>query len=436
MIYTPFESRSVRGLAARGIDALRGYPQTSALRALHEIMTSDEKALLHTRQALRRLLDHAASNTVAYRHIPRGARLSEYPVTDKSFIRESTDELIASDFKKRSLSEVSTGGSTGTPLVVFQDKEKQFWRSVEAIYFGEIAGYRLGMLVAYLKVWSGRNRKSRLEHFLRNTIPVDVVKLDRARTVSFLEELRRSRRSAIVSYASALDQVVRHVDTMPSDTVPTVQAIIAQSETLKEGTREGLRRHLGASTVSRYGLEEVGIVAQQPVGSLEYDINRSGAYVEILDTRSDRPAPRGGLGRIVVTDLRNLAMPIIRYDTGDMGEFATTPCGKIDRWRLRVVEGRKLDQLYDVEGNHVSSLILYKSFWKHPTIRQYQIVQVGQGEYLLRLNVTHEFVGELDLVEDCKYYLGKNATISVQYVDEVPELRSGKRRQVIQEYWA
>jgi len=156
--------------------------------------------------------------------------------------------------------------------------------------------------------------------------------------------------------------------------------------------------------------------------------------VEILALDRDEAAAPGEIGRIVVTDLHNRAMPIIRYDTGDVGAFAMTENGAPDQHRLAVVEGRRLDRIYDADGRPVSSFIFYKSIWKYPAVRQFQLAQETPTRYRLRLNVTPEFAAEQALLADFRDHVGAASDLRAEYVDEIPVLHSGKRQQVVQEY--
>lgn len=74
-----------------------------------------------------------------------------------------------------------------------------------------------------------------------------------------------------------------------------------------------------------YGLNEIGYVAGKcPVGR-KYHVFWEHSIVEILDD-DDQPCPPGTRGRLIVTSLSNYAMPLIRYDTGDIGEAAVDAC--------------------------------------------------------------------------------------------------------------
>jgi hypothetical protein len=62
-----------------------------------------------------------------------------------------------------------------------------------------------------------------------------------------------------------------------------------------------------------------------------FHVNSDAVIVEVVDLRSGEPVEEGTAGRIVVTDLLNTAMPIIRYDIGDVGAPGgghRCPCGR------------------------------------------------------------------------------------------------------------
>ncbi|MGC5629544.1 hypothetical protein ACPYO6_15025 [Georgenia sp. Z1344] len=365
-----------------------------------------------------------------------GSALEDFPVVNKAYLRDHTDDLVSSQFSVDDLVTASTSGSTGTPLRVLQDRGKRFWRNAETIYFGAEVGFDVGMRLYNLKVWSERNRQPRWRHLIRNTRPVDVVKLSDDQIARFISELAELKQpAAIISYASALDQIAAYVTRTPDcPQVSKVQSIIAQSEPLSEETRNRMGAHFGVLPVSRYGMEEVGVIGQESVGGVSgYRLNRSGVVVEVLDNNADVPAGPGEVGRIVVTDLRNYGMPIIRYDTGDVGRFAVKDTGEPDTSRLASIEGRFLDRITDASGNHVSPFVFYKSVWKYPEIRQFQLAQTAHAKYELRLQVDAPLADEAQIARDFTEHLGSGADFEVRYVDDFPVLKSGKRRQVVNE---
>lgn len=90
-----------------------------------------------------------------------------------------------------------------------------------------------------------------------------------------------------------------------------------------------MRRHIAdvlrIPVYQNYGLNEVGIVASQCAEGRRYHVHIEHCWVEIVDEEGV-PVPEGGTGRLLVTALNNFAMPLIRYDSGDIAKASKGPC--------------------------------------------------------------------------------------------------------------
>jgi phenylacetate-CoA ligase len=183
--------------------------------------------------------------------------------------------------------------------------------------------------------------------------------------------------------------------------------------------------------LSRYSNNESGIMAQQITeGDLRFRINDSSYLFEILDLEKDEPVVNGQPGRIILTDLYNFAMPLIRYDTGDIGILEKDELGTPYFTEIR---GRRVDQLYDTRGNLMSSHLSLR-LMDYGHFKQYQLVQKSRTEYHINLNTNFK-VDEDRIVSDYKVYFGEDADIKINYVNEIPTLSSGKRREVVNEFY-
>jgi phenylacetate-CoA ligase len=142
------------------------------------------------------------------------------------------------------------------------------------------------------------------------------------------------------------------------------------------------------------------------------------------------------LGRIVITDLFNYSMPMIRYDTGDIGMFENLPTKSNPFPVLKNIEGRKMDSVYDTKGKIISSFVIYFYFYKYyPLLKQHQFIQIGKKEYLIKLNTyTGSFEHEQKLIESIQEDFGKDAFVKISLVNEIPSLSSGKRKKVVNSY--
>ncbi len=77
-------------------------------------------------------------------------------------------------------------------------------------------------------------------------------------------------------------------------------------------------------------------------------LNRANCYIEVLKFDSDEQVAPGELGRIVVTDFTNYAMPMIRYDIGDVATIGETHNGIL--LSLDNLSGRKTDMIFKTNG--------------------------------------------------------------------------------------
>ena len=124
-----------------------------------------------------------------------------------------------------------------------------------------------------------------------------------------------------------------------------------------------------------------------------YHVHSEHCLLEIVDAEG-KPCPPGDYGRVLVTVLTNTAMPLIRYDTGDMAQALDGPCPC----------GRTLPTIGDVLGrySHIATVpagvlgpvnALRGALERLPlelsaNLRKYQVHQRRDGDFELRLVVT------------------------------------------------
>ncbi|MCS6896455.1 MAG: hypothetical protein NZM29_00650, partial [Nitrospira sp.] len=98
------------------------------------------------------------------------------------------------------------------------------------------------------------------------------------------------------------------------------------------------------------------------------------------------PSEQAGLHRMIATNLHNTAMPLLRYDTGDLVELAEKPCscGRAFPLVKRIV-GRSDQLLWHRNGFPIPSINLYTYFAKQEDIVRFQIIQYSKEEVEVRL---------------------------------------------------
>ena len=418
-------------------DRLNGNPIRSHYKEIRFIIEnySDIRSKQLREQHLSSILCHAIKAIPFYSNIT-GSSINDFPVINKNIVRQNYDAFKSSDINYKTHCCFYTSGSTGSPFSVNVNKSKRDRNTADTIYFGELAGYDFGDKLYYFKIWSKLNRKSRFKIFAENIVPYDVLDLDDEAISKIVEKLKKDRSpKALMAYSSVYDALYLHLENSDSKPINNnTKAAISQAEALPQATKEGISYYFNTQAVARYSNNENGIIAQQILTDQEYLINEASFFVEILDMDTDVPVPDGVPGRIVLTDLFNYCMPLIRYDTKDIGILGEKYVMGHKRKVLKSVEGRKLDLIYDTKGSLVSSYIWFRNMWKYKEIKQFQVIQLKQKEYLIKINVEDSFEREADLIKDYQELLGEDAIIKVECVSEIPLLDSGKRKTTMNLY--
>ncbi len=429
--------QTFRKIAFWSFDALKGSRVKSHYNDIKFILENIGSVESKNRrnESLEKLLDHAVTSTPFYRKVADFSSLEDFPVINKNTIRDSYNDFGSSMFKNKNNYPVYTSGSTGTPFRILHDQNKRDRHSADVTYYSRQAGFEIGNKLYYIRHWDQFNSPKPWMVWMKNLYMHPVSRLSHEDLVHLLDVMAKdSSPKGILCYASALDEINRYIESM--DTVPSIEginSIIAISETLKADTKKSIEAYWGVPVVSRYSNVENGILAQQCSGETEYQINWASYLVEILEMDTDRPAEVGQHGRIVVTDLYNYCMPMIRYDTGDIGQMGHCTKRGMEYPVLNKVEGRKLDMVLNTEGKIMSPYVVYHIL-KYPHIKQYQFIQESEKKYVIKLNVSPEFHSSEPIVMEFKKHLGTDAEIQLDFVDDIPLLSSGKRKFVINKW--
>jgi phenylacetate-coenzyme A ligase PaaK-like adenylate-forming protein len=145
-----------------------------------------------------------------------------------------------------------------------------------------------------------------------------------------------------------------------------------------------------------------------------------------------RLASPGESGSVVVTDLTNRAMPIIRYQVGDlaMASDRICACGRGSPL-LEKIEGREADYVVTPEGDLISGISLTENFALHvPGVIQFQIIQETIDRFRFRIVRGRDFgPGSLERLDALvTRHFGSEVEYRCEYLDQIPAEASGKFR--------
>lgn len=416
-------------------DFLKGGKVLKNKREIEWLLSHPQYVPSFQAKKFQELANWATNQTVFYsKYKKKGTySLKDFPIIDKNIIKENHEDLCSEFASKSGTIKMHTSGSTGTPLVIKQDSAKRNRVYAEMIYMWGFSGYKIGMRYAFLRRWNCINRKSKITSLARNLAMVDVYALDD----NALEEVRNQlyndkKVRMIIGYASTLDRLgeyLRSKNAKPSDF--NIVSIISGSEVLTEKTRTCLKDVFGCNVVSLYSNQENGMLAVECNENKEFHMNTASYIFEILKVDSDEPANIGEVGRIVITDLFNFAMPIIRYDTGDLTIKKEKPDCVLNTDVVTAIEGRKVDVVYDTTGRALSPHTITNGLWRLDKLKQFQLIQKSKTKYCFKVNDPHDAYSDEELIRTCKEFFGEAASIDIERVDNIPVLVSGKFKYLI-----
>lgn len=426
-----------RNLSFWLLDALKGGHVRKHCKEIQWVLENpqSQKTEQIKVQNLQNLLRHAIRTVPFYHHIPETTlELKGFPIIDKQTVRENFPNFRSSLHLKGYNHEVTTSGSTGKPFKILHNKNKRNRNTADTCFFANRAGFKLGSRLYYLRLWDKQYKKNQLLTQIQNIAAYSVDDLTDENLRKLVTELESDKSNkSILAYTSALGTVSKYVEEKLGRPLNCkFDSIISIAEALNPDVKQRAQKYLGAEVISRYSNSENGILAQQRVNSASdnFEINWASYHIEILDLYEDKPAAPGESGRIVITDFFNYSMPIIRYDTGDVGvvEFDEESQAMV----FTKIEGRKMDMFTNTRGEHISSHIIHHIL-QFNGIEQFQFVEEENGEYTIKLKVSSKYDrnDEGRIRNQYLEFFGEDAIIHVEYVEDIPLLPSGKRKLVV-----
>jgi phenylacetate-CoA ligase len=277
--------------------------------------------------------------------------LAELPTTSKADVQSWYSDMLSTRSMGR-LTIKTTGGSTGQTVTVAKNRAATA-AEMAARWLGHgWFGVRIGDRGA--RFWGNPTTLKRKLRFAAadlamNRIRFSAFAFDDHDLLRYWDKCLRFQPRYLYGYVSMLEAFGRFVLKAGYDGKRlNLNLIITTSEVLSGPQRDVLQRAFGAPVQNEYGCGEVGPIAYEcERGQLH--VMTENLVVEIV-SKSGRAASPGEPGDIVLTDLNNLAMPLIRYRVGDVGVWgAPCECGR-GFTVLQGVWGREFDFVQTPDG--------------------------------------------------------------------------------------
>jgi len=418
----------------------RGEPVGRHLENLAQtqwIPLKDLKALQHRKLAA--LLDVARDNVPFYRNriMSREQALETLPFLLKSDIQASRESLLHPAWRG-ACSVKTTGGSTGQAVTIRKSRDATARESAANWRGFGWAGVGIGDKQARFWgtpfAWRDRFRV-RATDFLAHRRRCSAFAFTEADLARYTVMLDRFKPKYFYGYVSMLDRYAEYVceNNVRLSFRPT--AIITTSEVLTSASRNRLEQTFGCRVFNEFGCGELGTIAHEcEKGRLH--INAENLFVEIVT--GDRPAEPGEVGEIVVTELNNHAMPLIRYRLGDFGALSAMPC-ECGRALpvLDSVFGRGYDLVYNREGKMFHGeyfMYMFEEVKRRALgITSFQVVQESYEKFTIRVVPGDGYSEATRRLVRARFHdgYGPEAEVSFDEVSEIPRRPSGKMQLIV-----
>lgn len=357
------------------------------------------------------------------------------PVLTKRDIQDHQDLLIASNVPASKRQRNQTGGSTGSPVQFYVDHERFDSRMASTARHDGWAGLRPGDWAA--RLWGSTldvgdappKAPTWRQHLVYRDLIMNTASVTDEAMNDYVRILRRYRPKYMVAYAQAAVVFADFCRRQGIDDI-RFKSMILSAEMLLPGQRDELENTFGGKVFNRYGCREVSVIASECEYHTGLHINADALLVEVEPV----PGMPPGMGKVLVTDLLNRSMPLIRYEIGDLAnvEMKQCPCGR-SLPLLGPIEGRLTDFLKLPNNQLVSGVALLTFVVAHlREVRQVQFVQ-RDATHVTLYAVPGQGYGahtEEELRRRLRPYLGEQMELTVALTDSIASEPSGKTRYV------
>lgn len=334
----------------------------------------------------------------------------------------------------------ATSGSSGTPVAV--ERGHLSWAHAHAQVFRGWHWWGVDCGDPYAYFWgvplaeADRAVAERKDRFFNRT-RISAFTLDAARARDAYERLRRRPVRFAFGYPSAVTQFADEVSAQRLDgRALGWRVVITTAEVLHEAQRERIAAAFGCPVADSYGCAEIGVAGfEHPEG---------GMRVPVESVVVDHERTEDGHWALLLTDLHNFRMPMVRYRVGDLVTPAGDPADP-DAWPLPEgarcalpllgrIAGRAGDTLTLPDGRRINAnqpSYVFKSHGRDGRVREYQFVQFPEGRIELRLLTGPAWSAEWRprLVAEVREVLGID--VELVEVDRFERRGRGKHRDFI-----
>jgi phenylacetate-CoA ligase len=420
----------------------------SALEKLEKTQFwSESKLQQYQERKLKKLISHAYKTVPYYKQVfdkykikPSDIKhlddLKKLPVLDKETLRSNHKKLFSNECGEPILFRETTG-STGVPLKIANNENAFVIERALFYRFYRWMGYKWGDEV--LKFWGahvvespGEDIKKMIRRIIYNEIFFDTYKIDDELLSKLILKISKFPPKILRGYASSIYFLANKCLEMGLNI--KLNAISPTAEKLFGFQRNKIAEAFGENIFDLYGCGETNSIAFECEKHKGLHLAEEHVILEILDEKNMESSS----GKVIITNLDNYAMPIIRYENGDLASMSKKKCAcQRNSNLIEEIQGRIYHLIEGLNGKKIHTGYLDVIFLELGLAEKYQIKELRivqerldklRFEIVTESEVTKE--DEAIIAKSVHQYLGE-MEIELVRVESIPATKTGKRMFVV-----
>lgn len=239
--------------------------------------------------------------------------------------------------------------------------------------------------------------------------------------------LNEAQPTVLSGYPSMLCELARAARAGDLRIAP--RAVVSTSEPLLPEMRQTLQDTWGAPVMNWWGTSEAGATAASCGFGEGMHLSEDQHIIEPVDDAYARVAPGRRSTRVLLTNLINPLMPLIRYEITDEVTVLADPCpcGCVFA-RVDDIQGRAEDCFSYASGVVIHPHVLRSRIGRDPAIIDYQVRQTDMGvDVDVRCTAPIDLCAlERALANDLQAAGLAAADVNVRHVPDIPRTAAGK----------
>lgn len=411
-------------------DTITGTSIRETLAFLKKSQYWDETQIYEYQlKKLKKLIDYSSKNVPYYEELFRKIKLKstdiknvddifKIPILTKETLQKENANLISKSFNWKFVKKSKTGGTTGVPALVYKDvNDRSFtWAS----YYRWFEWMGLEYFDSTTTFWGARTVlstplkskiKDYLTQFIQNNIVLNSFNINEKTAEIYYKTISKQNPYLLKGYLSSLLDFAKFVESN-NWKFNKLKAISTTTETLLPNNREYLESVFKVPVFDQYGCGEISGISYECSKHEGLHINQEHVICEILDSQNSHLINQSG--RLIVTDLDNYVMPLIRYENGDIATITDKKCTcGVNQPLMKSIEGRSIDTIMLKNGNKVHGVFFTDIFYEigilANAVQKFQVFQDVPGEIDFRIQCSTPLDDKLrqKLINNLKPFFNK-----------------------------